>query len=159
MKSDRQKQGKAIADFLAARSFAVVGVSADRHKFGNALFRAMCEKGLSVVPVHRVLDRVEEKKCYRSVAELKGNVEAVVTAVPPAETERVVRECAGAGVKRIWMTKGSDSARAITLARASGIDVVHDECLMMFLEPVRSVHAFHRWAKKLVGRYPSPVQA
>jgi hypothetical protein len=153
---DKQTKGKAIAGFLASKTFAVVGVSADRRKFGNNVFRAMRDQGLSVVPVHRTLDRVEEAKCYHSVGELQGVAEAVVTVVPPAETERLIQECAGAGVRRIWMQQGSGSDRAITLAREQGMEVVHGECILMFLEPVRSIHAFHRWFKKLFGRYPTP---
>jgi predicted CoA-binding protein len=152
-------KGKAIAAFLAAKSFAVVGVSADRHKMGNALFRAMRDQGLSVVPIHNSLDRVEESKCYRSVAEVRGKVDAVVTAVPPEETERIVQQCADAGIRRIWMQRGSSSNRAIALAQENGIEVVTGECLLMFLEPVRSIHAFHRLVKKITGRYPTPLSA
>jgi len=158
MRDDKKLQD-AIAGFLRAKTFAVVGVSANRHKFGNAVFRAMRDQGLSVVPVHKTLDTVEEKKCYGSVLELRGKVEAVVTVVPPEETERVVQECAGAGIKRVWMQQGSSSDRAIALAREKNIDVVHGECLLMFLEPVRSMHAFHRWVKKITGRYPAPTSA
>jgi predicted CoA-binding protein len=159
MMPDKQTKGKAIADFLTAKSFAVIGVSANRRKFGNALFRAMRDQGLSVVPVHKTLDRVEGAKCYHALAELRGKVEAVVTVVPPAETEWLVGECAGTGIRRIWMQQGSSSDRAIALAREQGMEVVHGECLLMFLEPVRSIHAFHRWMKKLVGRYPRPTRA
>jgi hypothetical protein len=149
---------EAIASFLSARSFAVIGVSADRRKFGNAVFRAMRDQGLSVVPVNRTLDRVEETKCYRAVAELKGVAEAAVTVVPPAETERLMEECAAAGIRKIWMQQGSASDQAVALAREKGMEVVFGECLLMFLEPVRSMHAFHRWLKKLVGRYPAPAR-
>jgi uncharacterized protein len=153
-----EAKGNAIASFLASQTFAVVGVSADRRKFGNALFRAMRDRGLSVVPVHKTLERVEGAACYHSVRELQGVAEAVITAVPPAETERLAEECAGAGIRKIWMQQGSSSDRAVALAHQHGLEVVQGECLMMFLEPVHSVHAFHRWLKRLFGRYPSPVR-
>jgi predicted CoA-binding protein len=156
---DKQVKGKAIAAFLAAKSFAVVGVSADRHKIGNALFRAMREQGLSVLPVHKSLDQVEESKSYRSVAELRAKVEAVVTAVPPEETEHVVQQCAEAGIGKIWMQQGSSSNRALALAHEKGLEVITGECLLMFLEPVRSIHRFHRGIKKITGRYPAPVSS
>lgn len=157
--NERITKGSAIADFLASRSFAVVGVSADRRKFGNSLFREMRDRGISVLPVHRSLDRVEGEVCYHSVTDLRGKVEAIVTAVPPEETERVLRDCAGAGIRRIWMMKGSSSDRTISLAQELGLDVVHGECPMMYLEPVRSVHKVHRWTKKLFGRYTAPARA
>lgn len=153
----RPASQEAIASFLSARSFAVIGVSANRRKFGNALFRAMHEKGLPVVPVHRTLESVEGAKCYHSVAELQGVAEALVTTVPPEETERLLGECAGRGFTHIWMQQGSGSERAVAMAREQGMKTVNGECLLMFLEPVRSMHAFHRWLKKLTGRYPSPA--
>ncbi len=156
--NERGTNGNAIAAFLASRSFAVVGVSADRRKFGHSLFREMRKQGLSVLPVHRSLDRVEGEKCYHSVTDIPGNVEAIVTAVPPEETERVLRECSGAGIRRVWMIKGSHSDRTVGLAQELGLEVVHGECPMMYLEPVRSVHRFHRWTKKLFGRYTTPAR-
>ena len=154
---DKKKMGTTIAEFLKAKSFAVVGVSANRRKFGNVVFRAMRDRGLSVAPVHKTLNVVEGEKCYRSVQELPGKVEAVVTVIPPAETEQVVQECAEAGIKRIWMQPGSNSDRALALAQEKGMEVVTGECLLMFLEPVRSVHKVHRWIKKIAGRYPTPA--
>lgn len=157
--NEKKSKGNAIADFLASRSFAVVGVSADRRKFGNGLFREMRGRGFSVLPVHRSLNRVEGDECYHSVTDLRGKVEAVVTAVPPGETERVLRECAGAGIRRIWMMKGSSSERTISLAQELGLDIVTGECPLMYLEPVRSIHKVHRWTKRLFGGYTPPVRA
>ncbi len=148
-----------IASFLSARSFAVIGVSADRKKTGNALYRAMRERAFSVVPVHRTLESVEGAKCYHSVAELQGIVVALVSAVPPKETEQLLALCAGRGFTHIWMQMGSGSERAVALAHELGMKVINGECLLMFLEPVRSVHAFHRWLTRLVGKYPSPARA
>ncbi len=155
----RKMNGNAIAGFLASRSFAVVGVSADRRKFGNSLFREMRDRGFAVLPVHRSLDRVEGEECYHSVTELHGKVEAIVTAVPPEETERVLKECTGTGIRRIWMMKGSSSDRTISLAQELGLDVVHGECPLMYLQPVRSIHRVHRWTKKLFGRYTAPARS
>jgi predicted CoA-binding protein len=143
-----------INEFLIAGTFAVIGVSADRKKFGNALYRGMKEKGLSVVPVHRKLARVEGDLCYHSVAELKGKVDAVITVVPPVETDQVVQESLAAGIRKIWMQQGSESERAYQMAAGAGACVIRGECLFMFLEPVRSAHALHRWLWKALGRYP-----
>jgi hypothetical protein len=152
-----QTQRSVIDAFLSSPSFAVVGVSADRKKFGNSLYRALRERGMQVFPVHRSLDTVEGDQCYRSVRDLKGRVKAVVTAVPPAETDKVVQECIEAGVEMVWMQQGSESGEAVSAAVGKGIRVVAGECLLMFAEPVRSVHAFHRWFNKIIGKYPRTV--
>lgn len=143
-----------IESFFTSKAYAVVGVSADRKKFGNSVFRTMKQKGFTVYPVHPIRETVEGEKCYKSVADLPPEVSSVVTVVPPATTEAVVREGLAKGIRHIWMQPGSESKSATDAARAAGASVVEGDCILMFLEPVESIHAFHRWLKKLLGRYP-----
>jgi len=144
-----------IEGFFQSKEYAVVGVSADRRKFGNSVFRTMKEKGFTVYPVHPVSETVEGVKCYRSVADLPSAVESIVTVVPPAITENVIQEGIAKKVRHIWMQPGSVSKSAAKAAREAGATVVEGECILMFLEPVESIHALHRWIKKLLGRYPA----
>jgi uncharacterized protein len=143
-----------IENFLESDAFAVIGVSADRRKFGNVVFRTMKEKQAVVYPVHRTLETVEGDACYGSVAALPANVQAVVTVVPPSQTAAIVSECAARGIKQIWMQPGSESGEAIAEAERAGIQVVAGECILMFLEPVGSLHKVHRFVNKVVGKYP-----
>lgn len=143
-----------VENFLASEAFAVIGVSADRRKFGNVVYRTMKEKDAVVYPVHRTLDRVEGDVCYNSVAALPAGVTAVVTVIPPAMTATVVKECAAKGIRQIWMQPGSESEQAIAEASNVGITAIAGECILMFLEPVTSFHRVHRFVKKIVGKYP-----
>lgn len=143
-----------IDRFFDSEAFAVIGVSADRKKFGNTVFRNMRDAGLTVFPVHPTLDSVEGEACYHSVGELPAEVNSVVTVVPPPQTERVIPLCAERGVTSVWMQPGSSSAPAIDTARAAGMNVVDGQCILMFLEPVKSIHKVHRWINKVVGTYP-----
>ena len=145
---------KPIDAFFASKAFAVVGVSADRKKFGNIVFRKMQEIGFRVLPVHPTLEAVEGETCYRSVSELPAEVQSVVTVIPPSQTERVIPACVQHGVKSIWMQPGSSSKQAVSAALDAGIHVIEGQCILMFLEPVQSVHKVHRWISKLVGTYP-----
>jgi uncharacterized protein len=143
-----------IDSFLSSDAFAVIGVSADQKKFGNVVYRTMKEKQAVVYPVHPSLETVEGDTCYKNVAALPAEVRAVITVVPPAVTATVVKECAARGITHIWMQPGSESAGAIAEAEKAGITVIPGECILMFLEPVESIHKFHRFVKKVVGRYP-----
>jgi uncharacterized protein len=144
----------AVDAFLAAPAFAVIGVSADRKKFGNVVYREMRQKGYNVVPVHPSLKTVEGDVCYASVRDVPDAVKAVVTVVPPAVTRSVVQDCVQKGISAVWMQQGSESEEAIGEAQKGGMTVVNGQCVLMFLEPVKSVHGIHRWVKRLVGSYP-----
>ena len=150
---DRTLLREHVETFFASPAFAVIGVSANRKKFGNVVYRSMKERGLTVFPVHPSLTTVEGDACYRAVRDLPDNVKSVITVVQPAVTEQVVEECADKGIRSVWMQQGSQSDSAISAATSHGMSVVPDECVMMYLEPVKSVHAFHRWVTRLVGKY------
>jgi hypothetical protein len=64
------------------------------------------------------------------------------------------RRLAAAGVRQIWFHQGAESPAALEACRELGLDAVHGECILMFAGPVGSVHKFHRWVLKLVGRLP-----
>jgi len=74
--------------------------------------------------------------------------------VPPAETEQVVQEAAAAGIRRVWMQQGAESEAAIRFCEEHGMSVVHGECILMFAQPVDSVHRLHRWIWRLLGKLP-----
>ena len=74
--------------------------------------------------------------------------------VPPAQTEAVVRAAAEAGIKRVWMQQGSQSPEAIRFCEEHGISVVRRECILMFTEPVTSIHRVHRGLWRLLGKLP-----
>jgi predicted CoA-binding protein len=52
--------------------------------------------------------------------------------VPPAITEKVVKEALALGLTRVWMQPGAESAAAIDYCHDNGIEVVHDACAMVW---------------------------
>jgi uncharacterized protein len=143
-----------VDDFVAQRKLAVVGVSRKGRKFGNAAYRALREKGYQVFPVHPSAPTLEGDRCYASLRELPEAVGGVLVVVPPAQTEQVVRDAAAAGIPRLWLQQGAASPQAVHLARENGMKVVHGECILMFIEPVVSIHRFHRWLWRALGKLP-----
>jgi predicted CoA-binding protein len=80
-------------------------------------------------------------------------VGGVLIVVPPAQTEKVVRLAAEAGIPRVWMQQGSESEAAVKFCRENGIAEVHGECIMMYAGQA-GFHKFHRWMWKLFGKAP-----
>jgi predicted CoA-binding protein len=139
----------AIQEILAQRTLALVGVSRGGKKMGNGIYRELKNKGYKVFPVHPQAEKIEGLKS------LPETVGAVVICVPPAQTEVLVQEAFDAGITRVWIQQGAESYAAIRYCENHEMTIVHGQCIMMFLEPVRSLHGFHRWLWKLIGKYPS----
>ncbi len=139
-----------VEQFLAEKRIAVVGVSRTRG-FGNAAWHELRRKGYQAFAVNAAADEVEGERCYRRLADVPGPPRAVLAVVPPAETEKLVGECARLGVKHLWMQQGSESDSAIRAAEAAGMNVVHHACVLMYADP-KGVHRWHAGWRRLIGR-------
>ena len=150
---------RAIDSFLSCRRIAVVGVSRDPKDFSRAVFRAFVERGYDAVLVNAAGGELDGHPAARWVGEVQPPPEAALLLTPPAATGQVVRECADAGVKRVWMHRGAGqgavSPQAVTLCRERGIEVVDGECPFMFLPDTGWFHGVHRFFTRLGGRLPS----
>jgi predicted CoA-binding protein len=123
-----------IQSFLASDSFAVVGASTDRSKYGNKVLRCYQQHGKEVYPINPKAPEVEGLKAYPSLGALPVRVPAISIITPPAATEQVVREAAAAGVKHIWMQPGAESDAAIATAEALGMSVIAGgPCLLVVM--------------------------
>jgi len=145
----------AVESFLASKNIAVVGVSRKSSKFGSVIYKELKKKGFNVYGVNPSLGSIEGDKCYNNLKELEGKIDGIVNVVSPKETENIVREANEIGVKNIWMQQGSESKEAIKYCQENGINEVHKECILMFADPVNSIHGVHKWIWKVLGKLPN----
>jgi predicted CoA-binding protein len=146
---------RALVDgFLAEKKLALAGASRSGKKFGNAILKELRAKGYEVIPVHPEAESLEGVACVRSLADLPPGVGGLILCVRPAETEKLVREAAAAGIPRVWMQYGSVSKNAAAFCEEKGIRAIHGECILMFAEPAAGIHRFHRAIWRLFGRLP-----
>jgi hypothetical protein len=104
--------------------------------------------------VHPTADQIEGDRCYASLAALPEPVGGALIVVHPEQTERVVQEAARAGIPRVWMQQGAESAAAVQYCADHGVSEVHGKCILMFAEPAKSFHRFHRWLWRVFGKMP-----
>ncbi len=146
---------KAVDNFLNNKSIAVVGVSRDRKKFGYSVFKHLKDRNYTVIPVNPNLTDVDGNKCYPNLTSIKEKFDGVVLVVPALQSEKVVKEANDLGIKSVWFQQGSSSDKAVKFCEENGMSVVSGECIMMFTEPVESIHKFHRWVWKIFGKLPA----
>ena len=145
----------AIDDFVAQRTLALAGVSRDgRAGFGNAVRKELPKRGYTLRLVHPEADAIDGEPCARRLADVAGDVGGLLCVTQPEATEALVAEAVEAGIRRIWIQQGAESAEAIQKAEEAGIAVVHGHCILMFTEPVGPFHGLHRWIWRLLGKIP-----
>jgi predicted CoA-binding protein len=145
----------AIQEIIAQRTLALVGVSRGGKKFGNAILRELREKGDKVLPVHHQVEMIDGERCFPDLKSLPERVGAVIICVPPAQSEQILKQAVETGITRVWLQKGAESYKVLRFCESHNLTTVEGQCILMFAEPVKSVHSVHRWIWKLIGKYPS----
>ncbi|KAF0111233.1 MAG: CoA-binding protein [Chloroflexi bacterium] len=141
-------------NFLSLKTLAVVGVSRNKDKFGNAIFRKMKAKGYKILAVNPRLDLVEGDRCYAGLGALPEKPEGVILAVSPSQTISVIEEAARLGSTYVWMQQGANSPEGEARCKELGLNFVSGECIFMFAEPMESFHKIHRFFNRLFGKMP-----
>jgi predicted CoA-binding protein len=153
---------EAAADFLTAKRVAVTGVSRHPENHGaNFVYRRLRDRGYQVFAVNPNADEVEGDRAYQDLTSIPGGVDAVVIGTRPERAEATMRECAGLGIKRVWMHRsfggGSVSDTATSYGREQGITVINGGCPCMFDPTADRGHKMMRVVATLMGNVPKEV--
>jgi predicted CoA-binding protein len=127
---------EAAEEFLAQPRIAVAGVSRDEKQPANLIYRRLRSTGHEVFAVNPIAEELEGDPCFATVSDIPGGVDGVVVVTPPEATERVVADCASAGIPRVWLHRGigpgSTSEAAVAYCRVHGMSVIPGGCPNMF---------------------------
>lgn len=151
-----------VNDFLAQKRIAVAGVSRNdgHHPAGNLVYRRLKKTGHDVFAVNPNMQTFDGDRCYPDLQSIPGGVDGVVIITRPEVTERIVRDCSAAKVRRVWMhqsqAKGSSvSPQAVEYCRQNGISVIAGACPMMYGAGADLGHRGMRFLLKLTGGLPT----
>jgi predicted CoA-binding protein len=151
-----------IHDFLDQKRIAVAGVSRGngQHPAANLIYRRLKDSGHEMFAVNPNLQTFEGDRCYPDLKSIPGGVDGVVIVTRPEITERIVRDCKDAGVRRVWMhqsmTKGSSvSKAAVEYCAQHDIRVIAGACPMMYGKGVDFGHTCMRMILGLTGGLPA----
>ncbi len=87
--------GKSINKFFAPKSVAIVGASENPKKFGHVILKNYMDMGFSgkIYPVNPKADSILGIKCYKSVLDVREDIDSAVIVVPPQAANEALKEC------------------------------------------------------------------
>jgi uncharacterized protein len=151
----------AAEEFLAQPRIAVAGVSRDAKQPANLIYRRLRDTGHEVYAVNPNATEVEGDQCWPDVVSVPVALDGVVVVTTPAVAERVVEDCAAAGVPRVWLHRGmgpgSMSKAAVAFCRERGIAVIPGGCPNMVGATSDPGHRCMCALLKLTGTVPRRV--
>lgn len=115
------------------RCVAVVGLSPKPHRDSFEVAHYLQDHGWRIIPINPNADEILGEKAYASLIEAARHerIELVNVFRNSADVPPVIDEAIAIGAKAVWLQLGIEHAAATDKARAAGLQVVQNRCLMI----------------------------
>ena len=120
-----------IAQLLQhSKTIAVVGLSDNPMRPSYGVSEYMQQHGYRIIPVNPQLREALGEKSYATLSEIPGKIDIVNIFRKPQFVPEIVDEAIRLKVPAIWMQEDVVHEEAAAKARAAGIFVVMDKCIL-----------------------------
>jgi uncharacterized protein len=113
-----------------ARTIAVVGLSDSPLRPSHGVSAYMQTQGYRIIPVNPTIHGALGERAVSSLSDVKETIDIVDIFRRSEFVPEVVDEAIKLGVSAIWMQEGVMHEQAAAKARAAGIFVVMDRCIL-----------------------------
>ena len=114
----------------SAHTIAVVGLSANPQRPSHGVARYLQRAGYRIIPVNPNVAEVLGERAYATLSELPGPVDVVEVFRRSDFAGAIVDDAIAVGAGAVWLQDGVVDEAAAARARAAGLDVVMDDCMM-----------------------------
>ena len=112
------------------KTLAVVGLSPKFMRASHGVSEYMQQHGYRIIPVNPKEVSVLGEKCYASLDDVPEPFDAVVIFRRPEFVPDIVEAAIRKGAKVVWMQEGVVHEQAAERARAAGLNVVMNRCIL-----------------------------
>lgn len=115
-----------------ARTVAVVGFSSKKERAGYYVPAYLKRHGYTIYAVNPTLSEgLDGDPAYASLADVPAPVDVALIFQRSERVPPFVDEAIAIGARAVWMQEGIENEEAAQKARAAGLDVVQDACMMV----------------------------
>lgn len=113
------------------RNIAIVGFSRRPTRAGYYVPAYLQEHGYRIIPVNPYLDQALGETAYPDLTAIPDDVDLVLIFQRSENVPPFVQQAINIGARSVWMQQGIANESAAAQARAAGLLVVQDACMMV----------------------------
>lgn len=113
-------------EMMSKKTWAVVGATDDKSRFGYKIPVIMDEHNYEVFLVNPTKDEIDGKKVYKSLDELPKKVDVIDMIVNPKFAKGYVDKAKELGIENIFFQPGSYDDELVEYTKNLGLNVVLD---------------------------------
>jgi predicted CoA-binding protein len=114
----------------SSRVIAVVGLSSNPMRPSNGVSEYMRRAGYRIIPVNPNETQVLGERCYARLEDIAEPIDIVDVFRRPEFVLEIVESAIRIGAKTVWLQEGVIHEAAAERARAAGLNVVMDRCIL-----------------------------
>lgn len=112
------------------RTIAVVGLSSKRLRPSHGVAAYMQQHGYRIIPVNPAETEVLGEKAYATLADVPDKIDIVDVFRKSEAVPEIVDEALRLGIPYLWLQEDVVHEEAAAKARAAGVKVVMDRCIL-----------------------------
>ena len=113
------------------KQIAVVGFSSRPSRAGYYVPAYLHQQGYRIIPVNPYLHEALGERAYPDLTSIPEEVDLVLIFQRSDKVPPFVDQAIAIGAKAVWLQLGISNEKAAAKARAAGLDVVQDACMMV----------------------------
>lgn len=121
-------------EMLGKKSWAVVGVSANKDRYGYKIWKTLKEHNYETYGVSPNYEEIEGEKIYSTLKDLPVKVEVIDIVVSPKIAMNILEEAKELGIEYIFFQPGTFNDEVVQKAEELGLKYLVGHCIYATLK-------------------------
>ncbi|MDZ7342136.1 MAG: CoA-binding protein [candidate division KSB1 bacterium] len=140
-----------MAQFWLKQHLALFGLSRNPTAISRQIYDLLNRKGYRLYPINPHVDRIDDIECYRSLSDVKQQLEGAIIVTNPEVTSEIVRQCLAREITDLWFQYHTINDEIKHFCEAYGINYFYS-CALTYHREVAFSHSVQRVFHRLLKR-------
>lgn len=121
-------------EVLKKKSWAVVGVTVDKDRFGYKIWKKLKEHNYQAYGVNPKYDEIDGEKIYSNLREIDEKIEVVDMVVSPKIGIGILDEIKEEDIEYVFFQPGTYNDKVLAKAKDLGLKYISHDCIYRILK-------------------------